>query len=158
MYALMAREQFIRDVIKPALEKQRKMLRRNRNGDKINADASAQPDTIDESTERRNFEIEVTIKAMEASSLQQVEDALGRIDNGKYGQCHTCERSIPLERLKAIPVTECCVRCQQRREQTRSTINGVLTDSHRTMDGDSKSDDTETPTFKTIGTTWQARR
>ena len=35
--------------------------------------------------------------------LQEVNDALKRMDNGNYGICATCQKEIPLERLKANP-------------------------------------------------------
>lgn len=50
--------------------------------------------------------------------LREVEDALGRLEGGTYGICEDCGATIKLERLKVLPFTTCCVRCQERREQT----------------------------------------
>jgi len=49
--------------------------------------------------------------------LREVENALDRLEEGTYGICEDCGASIKLERLKVLPFTTCCVRCQERREQ-----------------------------------------
>ena len=49
--------------------------------------------------------------------LREVEDALDRLEEGTYGICEDCGAAIKLERLKVLPFTTCCVRCQERREQ-----------------------------------------
>lgn len=41
--------------------------------------------------------------------LNQVNQALVRIDSGEYGVCLTCGKNIPFERLEAIPYTAYCV-------------------------------------------------
>jgi sigma-B regulation protein RsbU (phosphoserine phosphatase) len=41
--------------------------------------------------------------------LQQVDDALDRIDHGTYGLCETCHESIEAERLMSDPLIRYCV-------------------------------------------------
>ena len=48
--------------------------------------------------------------------LADIDDALGRIDNGTYGQCEQCGWAIPIARLEAIPHARLCVACQQDQE------------------------------------------
>jgi DnaK suppressor protein len=48
--------------------------------------------------------------------LREVEDALNRLERGTYGICEDCGATIKLKRLKVLPFTTCCVRCQERRE------------------------------------------
>lgn len=43
--------------------------------------------------------------------LAQVESALGKIQNGTYGQCEKCGRLIPPERLEVLPYTSFCLPC-----------------------------------------------
>ena len=45
--------------------------------------------------------------------VASIEDAMQRMDDGKYGNCLRCGRTIPMERLKALPFTSYCVDCQQ---------------------------------------------
>jgi DnaK suppressor protein len=48
-----------------------------------------------------------------AQLLGHVESALERIEDGSYGQCLRCERSIARERLMALPYTPYCIHCAQ---------------------------------------------
>jgi DnaK suppressor protein len=47
-------------------------------------------------------------------SVEQITDALHRIDQGGYGDCSRCGNGIPRERLEALPHARYCVPCQQR--------------------------------------------
>ena len=38
--------------------------------------------------------------------LQEVNDALARMENGTYGICETCKKEIDIERLKANPAAK----------------------------------------------------
>ena len=49
--------------------------------------------------------------AMEAA------EALHRLDNGLYGVCADCDKTIPKARLRVIPEATRCVDCQCEREQ-----------------------------------------
>ena len=46
--------------------------------------------------------------------LWEVEEALTRVADGKYGYCVSCGGGIPLERLRALPATTNCVECSRR--------------------------------------------
>jgi RNA polymerase-binding transcription factor DksA len=48
-----------------------------------------------------------------ASELQQVDDALARMDAGTYGICANCGRPIPAARLAVRPFAEYCVACAE---------------------------------------------
>lgn len=50
---------------------------------------------------------------------RQVEAALGRIDEGEYGDCQSCGEAVGLRRLEAAPEAPFCLACQGRREQRR---------------------------------------
>jgi len=45
----------------------------------------------------------------------EIEQALGRLDDGSYGLCERCRGAIPLERLLAIPQVRTCVGCADAR-------------------------------------------
>lgn len=49
-----------------------------------------------------------------AAQLQQVDDALARLDAGAYGACASCGRPIPPARLEVRPFAEHCVACAER--------------------------------------------
>jgi YteA family regulatory protein len=46
----------------------------------------------------------------------RVNEALGYIEQGKYGVCENCDREIGLERLEALPYTTLCINCQRGEE------------------------------------------
>jgi DnaK suppressor protein len=47
------------------------------------------------------------------SHHDDIDAALGRLDNGTYGKCERCGREIPIERLEARPTARLCVACKQ---------------------------------------------
>jgi len=48
--------------------------------------------------------------------LAQVEAALARFEQGKYGLCEQCGDHIDPARLKALPYATLCMNCQQHAE------------------------------------------
>ncbi|UPL10745.1 TraR/DksA family transcriptional regulator [Microbacterium sufflavum] len=49
-----------------------------------------------------------------AVELQQVDDALARLDAGTYGVCANCGNPIPAGRLEVRPFAEYCVACAEK--------------------------------------------
>jgi DnaK suppressor protein len=60
-----------------------------------------------------NFEQEFTLSLMasDAETLDRIEAALERIEDGTYGQCEECGAKIPKALLNAIPYATMCVKC-----------------------------------------------
>ncbi len=56
-------------------------------------------------------------------SLERVQAAIERIQEGTYGRCIGCGCLIPLRRLNAVPTTETCVSCATERERNGGTGN-----------------------------------
>jgi DnaK suppressor protein len=65
-----------------------------------------------------NFEQEFTLSLLETEedTLTLIEAALGRIDDGSFGQCVQCDGVIPKARLNAIPYTPVCIKCAEAME------------------------------------------
>ncbi|XRQ15477.1 TraR/DksA family transcriptional regulator [Actinomadura welshii] len=49
------------------------------------------------------------------TTIEEVDAALARLDDGTYGRCEDCARPVPAGRLEIIPYARRCVQCQQRR-------------------------------------------
>lgn len=66
-----------------------------------------------------NFEQEFTLSLMQndEGTLEKIEAALERIEDGTFGVCDECGVKIPKTRLNAIPYTPVCVRCAEQIEQ-----------------------------------------
>ncbi len=60
-----------------------------------------------------NFEQENTLSLMEneEDTLELVEAALERVEEGQYGVCQECSGQVSKLRLKAIPYTPFCIKC-----------------------------------------------
>jgi RNA polymerase-binding transcription factor DksA len=60
-----------------------------------------------------NYEQEFTLNLMQndETTLDKIEAALERIEDGVYGSCVECGGRIPKTRLNAIPYAPCCVKC-----------------------------------------------
>ena len=64
----------------------------------------------------RNLADASTVRARDA--IEDIDDALARIEAGTYGACERCHDSIPLERLEAVPHARFCVACTGQRSRT----------------------------------------
>jgi DnaK suppressor protein len=63
---------------------------------------------------------ETTFKILELESveLEQVDEALERLESGTYGACEECKEQIGIERLKALPFTPLCINCKRLQESS----------------------------------------
>ena len=66
-----------------------------------------------------NFDQEFTLSLLgsENDALDQIEAAIERIEDGRFGQCEECGVKIPKPRLEAIPYTALCVQCASQLEE-----------------------------------------
>ena len=66
-----------------------------------------------------NFEQEFTLSLMESegATLDKIEGALERVEDGMYGQCEECGGKIPKKRLDAIPYAAMCIKCASQYER-----------------------------------------
>ena len=51
--------------------------------------------------------------------LYQIDEALKRVKEKRFGNCQVCEKPIPKKRLTAIPYAGLCVPCQSKEETKR---------------------------------------
>jgi DnaK suppressor protein len=87
--------------------------------DKLQQYIEENPDLLDLADKRLQQEIVVDRLSHKEQRLTQVQAALKRLDEGKYGICAGCGNEINTERLKAIPYAALCVNCQERFERNR---------------------------------------
>ncbi len=62
-----------------------------------------------------------TLSESARREVMQIDAALGRLDEGEYGECIECGQEIPIERLRALPFT---LRCQEDEEERERSIRG----------------------------------
>jgi RNA polymerase-binding transcription factor len=68
-------------------------------------------DSEEQAIELENQEALEVIEKTETTEIRQIEVALKRISDGKYGTCAKCGGPIEPKRLKALPTAVICVSC-----------------------------------------------
>jgi DnaK suppressor protein len=62
-------------------------------------------------------ELDGTLEHNAEHLVQEIDNALVRIETGSYGLCVTCAQRIPEERLDAVPYATLCVGCKREEER-----------------------------------------
>jgi len=74
-------------------------------------------DSIDDATSSQGMSESFEEGTLVSQTLEQVRDALHRLEDGSYGKCTLCGRQIERTRLEAVPWTQYCVEDQQKRDR-----------------------------------------
>lgn len=75
----------------------------------IGDEAEIASENVDESISLQLYE-------RDRKTLLQIERALGKIADGTYGQCESCEAPVGQRRLQAHPFSTLCVSCMEEQE------------------------------------------
>lgn len=108
--------------LKPVLTAMREDLREN--VERLRASQAADGTgytnhQADDATQAFDQAKDLAIRTGSEKRLRMVEDALHRFENGTYGLCDNCGKSIDLARLEAIPYTPLCMDCAEAKEYRR---------------------------------------
>jgi DnaK suppressor protein len=57
-------------------------------------------------------ERDLALSAQALLAVEEIDDAMVRIDNRTYGACERCHQPIPKPRLRALPYARLCVACK----------------------------------------------
>lgn len=68
---------------------------------------SGEGDTLAVERER-----DLALSAQARSAIEEIDIAVAKIHDGSYGSCAKCGKTIPKERLKALPHAALCVQCK----------------------------------------------
>ena len=61
-------------------------------------------------------ELEFSLVQMKSETLNKINDALVRLEQGDYGNCFECGEEIAEKRLRALPFAVRCKDCEEARE------------------------------------------
>jgi len=61
-------------------------------------------------------DIELALIQMKAETLNKIDEALARLEAGRYGVCFECGDEISEQRLRALPFAVRCKDCEEARE------------------------------------------
>lgn len=67
--------------------------------------------------ETLHTEIQVALMDRRTQQVVQIQDALARLADGRYGFCEECDAFIGLPRLRALPFAQRCRDCQVHAER-----------------------------------------
>ncbi|MBI5764036.1 MAG: TraR/DksA C4-type zinc finger protein [Planctomycetes bacterium] len=80
------------------------------------------PDISDRASEGFEDELAVGLMAIEAAQLEDINEAIERIDQGTYGLCIDCLKAIPKKRLEVLPFAKRCLACEGQSERRTRDI------------------------------------
>jgi RNA polymerase-binding transcription factor DksA len=63
------------------------------------------------------WELDLALREKIVQRIEQLEEALERLDGGNYGICESCGQPIDPERLEILPRTTLCIKCARESEQ-----------------------------------------
>ena len=66
-------------------------------------------------------ELSLNIASEEQLVVYEIDEALKRIEDGKFGKCVECEKKVPLKRLNVIPYAKYCIQCQSKEEKNKKS-------------------------------------
>jgi DnaK suppressor protein len=98
--------------IRRALEAERDSLLETLKPDEAEDGRSRNPGRGELATEYANMDRNIALRGVEERTLEQVEAALARLEDGTYGICSDCGKSINPERMEALPHATLCIECQ----------------------------------------------
>jgi len=73
-------------------------------------------DHVDMSDAHIQGDIELALLQMRAETVTRIDEALLRLEAGRYGTCLSCDCEISERRLRALPFAVRCQTCAERRE------------------------------------------
>ena len=78
----------------------------------------------DAGTDHAEREKAAQLTSAEMRLLESINDALDRLERGKYGSCQDCGSSIGVRRLLAIPDAARCIDCQEKYDRSVRDARG----------------------------------
>jgi len=80
-------------------------------GDRLSVD---NPADIGSESFAQEFSLELLQR--DEATISEIDEALERVESGRYGLCERCGEPIPKPRLNAVPHARNCVECQRKAE------------------------------------------
>lgn len=105
--------------LKAKLLDERQMLeqRLKEEQDRLEIERLRNPDRADLAMVYDQAQRSSAMHARTEKQIEEIDEALQRIEDGTYGTCTRCGKEINPARLEAIPWAGLCVECQQKQER-----------------------------------------
>lgn len=102
-----------KEEMREILEKRGEMFARMLEVIKSDTSSEAHADWIDIACATNDIDMQLMCEEEATRNLEAISRALRRIDDADFGICTDCACEIPVERLKMLPETRRCTRCQE---------------------------------------------
>lgn len=73
----------------------------------------------DMATDNFDREFNLDLASNEQELLNQIDDAIRKMDEGRFGVCEICQKPITQKRLIAVPYARYCIKCQEEEEKKK---------------------------------------
>jgi DnaK suppressor protein len=80
-------------------------------------DLEATQDPADMAANAYTKELLISMSANDRRLLALIDEALGRIETGGFGECVNCSEPVQEKRLEAVPWARFCLKCQDLQER-----------------------------------------
>ncbi len=109
----------IEEFKKVLIEKKKELIKKidELKEDSLNENLEDPGDPVDRAVTYKEKEFFLSLREKESEILEKIEDALKKIEKGRYGICEICGNEISEKRLEFIPWARYCIECQEKIEK-----------------------------------------
>jgi DnaK suppressor protein len=111
------RYEFLRRMLEDRRREIQEKLRSIR--ETLPAETSVVRDAEEQSVDDFVQEVDFALMQMKSQTLKRIDEALTRLEKGRYGVCADCGQEIAEARLRALPFATLCRACQEDEEIRR---------------------------------------
>ena len=83
----------------------------------------AMADIYDLADDERGRQFSILLSDLDREKIDQIDDALERLEEGTYGICEECGQKISVARLKVRPFAKYCVPCKSKIEKNNEYLH-----------------------------------
>jgi DnaK suppressor protein len=76
-------------------------------------------DIADRAQDLYENQVLASLSGLQRETIDKINEALRRIEEGTYGKCASCGANIEIERLEAIPYAILCSACSKKEEKIK---------------------------------------
>ena len=92
-------------------------------GDEMRGLGDREPGTLIEDSARGVMtDLVASLNGRERRELDEIQQAMARLETGSFGVCEICEEPIGKKRLEARPETTLCIKCKEDQEREERTM------------------------------------
>ena len=88
----------------------------NRTSLRLKGGSDRMADIVDQAAAEHDQTVELMIRGRDSEQIREIHETILRIDQGRFGVCCRCGRTISPKRLLLAPMSLLCTACKQKLE------------------------------------------